>query len=144
MHFSKLYNLLALSFNFVYHYQHFWKNNLLLNKTKDKKIIKIVSPLWFTFWFSLIFKELWLVNVFFWLIHQSLISWFYYLIEYSGVWSVINHVATYQYLETLIFRPYFFFLIKNNYLLTCHPNYLWIAKIQDLMEMSVTNKTFDW
>ena len=62
---------------------------------------KLESPLWFTFWFSLIFKELWLVNVFFWLIHQSLISWFYYLIEYSGVWSVINHVATYQYWETL-------------------------------------------
>ena len=62
------------------------------------------SPLWFTFWFSLIFKELWLVNVFFWLIHQSLISWFYYLIEYSGVWSVINHVATYQYWETLRLR----------------------------------------
>ena len=61
------------------------------------------SPLWFTFWFSLIFKELWLVNVFFWLIHQSLISWFYYLIEYSGVWSVINHIATYQYWETLTF-----------------------------------------
>ena len=64
---------------------------------------KLESPLWFSFWFSLIFKELWLVNVFFWLIHQSLISWFYYLIEYSGVWSVINHVATYQYWETLHF-----------------------------------------
>ena len=61
----------------------------------------VESPLWFTFWFSLIFNELWLVNVFFWLIHQSLISWFYYLIEYIGVWSVINHVATYQYWETL-------------------------------------------
>ena len=60
------------------------------------------SPPWFTIWFSLIFKKLWLVNDFFWLIHQSLISWFYYLTEYSGVWSVINHVATYQYWETLM------------------------------------------
>ena len=49
-------------------------------------------------------KKFWLVNVFFWLIHQSLISWFYYLIEYSGVWSVINHVTTYQYWETLYFH----------------------------------------
>ena len=43
-----------------------------------------------------------MVNDFFWLIHQSFIIWFYYLNVFTHVYSVINHVATYQYWETLI------------------------------------------